>query len=188
MAVARPTQMTSVEYLRLPESFPRTQLIDGEIIVTEASPRHQEIVSWLLVRLRVWTEAGLGRGRASISVDTQLDDFTVAAPDIWWSSEPNLLAPSAKGFLGGQVPDLVVEVLSPSTRRYDLGPKRSKYEAAGVGELWFVDPKAEIVTVLRRSGSGAAGFDETAELATGDHLTPPRLAGFSLSITDLFDR
>jgi len=178
--------MTAVDYLRLPESFPRTQLIDGEIIVTEASPRHQAIVTWLIVELGLWTRAGADRGRVSISVDTQLDDLTVAAPDIWWSRSDN--PPSAKGFLGGAVPDLVIEVLSPSTRRYDLGPKRAKYEAAGVGELWFVDPKAEIVTVLRRSGSGAAGFDETAELATGDHLTPPRLAGFSLSITDLFDR
>ena len=183
MAVARPTQMTAVDYLRLPESFPRTQLIDGEIVVTEATPRHQAIVTWLLFEFGLWIRAGEGRGRVSISVDTQLDDFTVAAPDIWWSRSDN--PPSAKGFLGGQVPDLVVEVLSPSTRRYDLGPKRSKYEAAGVEELWFVDPKADVVTVLRRSGSGAAGFDETLELAAGN-LTSPRLAGFSLSITDLF--
>ena len=187
MAVARSTPMTAVEYLRLPESFPRTQLIDGEIIVTEASPRHQAIVSWLLVELTLWTRAGEDRGRVSISVDTQLDDLTVAAPDIWWSRSANV--PSGKGFLGGPVPDLVVEVLSPSTRRYDLGPKRSKYESAGVSELWLVDPKADRVTVLRGGPTeDAHGFEQTLDLATGDTLTSPLFPGLSIGLADLFAR
>lgn len=175
--------MTAVEYLRLPETFPRTQLIDGEVVLTEASPRHQAIVSWLLVELTLWARGAPGRGKVSISVDTQLDDRNVAAPDIWWCREGN--EPSSKGYVGGPVPDLVIEVLSPSTRRFDLGVKRARYESAGVAELWFVDPKNDRVTVLRRLQQG---FDDVEELPATAMLSSPMLAGFQAAVSELFDR
>jgi Uma2 family endonuclease len=46
------------------------------------------------------------------------------------------------------VPHLVVEVLSPSTRRVDLLLKRSRYEAAGIPSYWMVDPEKPSLTVL----------------------------------------
>ena len=49
-------------------------------------------------------------------------------------------------------PDLVVEIVSESTRRYDLGEKRKVYGEAGVGEIWLVDFEREQVTVFRRVG------------------------------------
>jgi Uma2 family endonuclease len=43
------------------------------------------------------------------------------------------------------VPDLLIEILSPSTRRYDRRQKRNRYERAGVRELWLVDPDTRTV-------------------------------------------
>lgn len=47
-------------------------------------------------------------------------------------------------------PDLVVEILSPSTKQRDQRLKRDLYERVGVGEYWLVDPTANVVTVYRR--------------------------------------
>jgi Uma2 family endonuclease len=49
-------------------------------------------------------------------------------------------------------PDLVVEIVSQSTRRYDFGEKRKVYEEAGVPEIWFVDFERKEVTVIRKVG------------------------------------
>jgi Uma2 family endonuclease len=66
------------------------------------------------------------------------------APDIcWWRAGRR--PPVVRGETD-VVPDLVVEVLSPSTRANDLGPKRAVYMRAGVRELWLADPDARPLT------------------------------------------
>jgi Uma2 family endonuclease len=94
------------------------------------------------------------------------------APDIaWWSAARR--PPLAPGALES-VPDLVVEVLSPATRENDLGAKREAYVAAGVRELWLVDPAAGTVIVV------ADGAPRT--WAAGDELTSALLPGFTVVI------
>ena len=85
-----------------------------------------------------------------------------------------------------QLMGLVVEILSPSTRRRDLGIKRQLFDRGGVREYWVVDPKAHELTVYRRAPGG--GLVATEQLsASGDAaLTTPLLPGFSLSLTKLF--
>jgi Uma2 family endonuclease len=83
-----------------------------------------------------------------------------------------------------RAPALVVEILSPSTRRRDLGIKRQLFDRGGVREYWIVDPKAFEVTVYRRMPDGA--FPKAAQLTAGDTLTTPLLPGFALSVTKLF--
>jgi Uma2 family endonuclease len=61
------------------------------------------------------------------------------------------------------LPNLVVEILSPSTSQYDLVKKREKYEAAGIGEYWMVDPDEQQVSqlVLREGRYVETVFSET---------------------------
>ncbi|HVT59388.1 MAG TPA: Uma2 family endonuclease [Thermoanaerobaculia bacterium] len=83
-------------------------------------------------------------------------------------------------------PDLVVEVLSPSTRRVDEGAKRRLFERHEVPEYWILDPQRETVRVLR---AGAGPFSQPAELsaAAGDVLATPLLPGLEIPLPEIFE-
>lgn len=78
-----------------------------------------------------------------------------------------------------QVPHLAVEVLSPSTRRFDEQVKVGRYLAAGVREVWLVDTDAHTIRI-----TDAAGNQSDAG-ATGE-LTSPLLPGFTLDLAALW--
>ena len=84
------------------------------------------------------------------------------------------------------VPDLGVEIRSPSTWRYDIGEKKSGYERAGLPELWPVDTAADEVLVFRRSAPEAPVFDVALELTRAEQLTSPLLSGFELALDAVF--
>ena len=81
-------------------------------------------------------------------------------------------------------PDLVVEILSPGTRRRDERLKRDLYERVGVREYWLVDPDRNAVTVYRR---GKSGFKTPREhsASAGDPLTTPVLPKLRISLRTL---
>jgi Uma2 family endonuclease len=81
-------------------------------------------------------------------------------------------------------PALVVEVLSPGTRRRDEGIKLRLYERVGVREYWLVDPAVSTVVVYRRRPPG--GLAAEPPLDPEDILASPLLPGFSLPVRDLF--
>ena len=180
------TRLTAEEYFALPPTEQRTQLINGEIVVTEASLRHQRITFEMARLLTNWLLANPGHGEAGIPVDVHLDDFNVFAPDVWWVPKNEKPARDAKRIVGP--PALAVEVRSPSTWRYDLGAKMRTYERLGVAELWLVDTAADVVLVYRRSTPQAVVFDVALEVTSDETLTTPLLPGFSLDLAALFDR
>lgn len=115
-----------------------------------------------------------------------LDERNVFASDVWWVAEEHKLSRDDKRFY--LPPDLAVEVRSPSTWRFDTGPKKDTYERLGLPELWLVDTKAEKVLVHRRSSSEASTFDVTLEIGATEVLTSPLLPGFTLAVSELLDR
>jgi Uma2 family endonuclease len=90
-----------------------------------------------------------------------------------------------RGYLA-EPPLICVEIRSPSTWRYDIGRKKSVYEAQGVAEVWLVDDVAEVVLVFRRSTSRQPAYDVALELATSDSLTSPLLPGFAVALEGFF--
>ena len=180
------TRLTAEEYFALPPTEQRTQLIDGEIVVTEASLRHQRITGEIFLLLTMWLRQHPGNGEASIPVNVHLDDRNVFAPDVWWVPERSRPGRDAKRIVGP--PALAVEVRSPSTWRYDVGTKKSTYERLGLAELWLVDTEANSVLVYRRSVPEADQFDVALELGDGEVLTTPLIPGFSLALAELFER
>ena len=84
------------------------------------------------------------------------------------------------------VPELVIEVRSPSTWRYDTTVKFRTYEATGVAELWMVDTASHTILVYRRSTQSSDTFDLAFELDTEKVLVSPLLEGFTLNIGSLF--
>ena len=81
-------------------------------------------------------------------------------------------------------PALVVEILSPGTKKRDLGIKKDLFDRGGVREYWVVDPKANAVTIYRRGDRGLSKVQSLPDEATD--ITTPLLPGFSLSLERLF--
>jgi Uma2 family endonuclease len=186
-SVAVAERMTAEQYLALEPSEsdpPRSELIDGEIVVTAPRPLHQIVGGELYLALADWSRAQPGRGRVMWPLDIQLDERNVFEPDILWYAEGR--APRRAAEPPSPLPDLAVEVRSPSTWRYDIGAKKSHYERNGLPELWLVDTAAEEVLAFRRSAQAAASFDVALELTRDDSLHSPLLPGFALQLGELF--
>jgi Uma2 family endonuclease len=178
--------LTADEYIATAHTRPRrTELINGEVIVNNPTLRHQRIVSFVHFELMSWTRAAAGRGESPGQVDVKIDSGNVLAPDVIWVAEGRL---PADGTHLDIAPDLVVEVRSPSTWRYDTTVKFRHYEAAGVAEVWLVDTASNTVLVYRRSAPGSDSFDLAFELGSGETLTTPLLDQFTLNVAALFDR
>lgn len=105
------------------------------------------------------------------------------SPDIsWWSAERR--PPVSPGVVQS-IPDLVVEVLSPSTRANDEGIKRELYMRSAVREMWLVDPDAHtIARVLADPGRSVDTADEV--FREGESLRSDLLAGFQLDLARVF--
>jgi Uma2 family endonuclease len=181
MAVAQ--RMTVAEYLE--QDDPRkTNLVDGEVVVTDPLPRHQRTLFELVLALGSWCRAEDGRGEATLPIDVALDEHNCFSPDVLWYREGR--GPGRADFRPQPLPDIAVEIRSPSTWRYDIGAKKARYEQHGLPELWLVDTAADVVLVFRRSSPKAAEFDVSLELSRGDSLTSPLLPGFAFPLDDLF--
>jgi len=179
-------RMTAEEFLALPVTD-RTRfasLVEGEVVVNDPRPLHNYVATDLAFALQTWSRARPGRGRAMIPLDVLLDRRNVFKPDILWYAEGR--APSRHAEPPSPLPDLAVEVRSPSTWRYDIGMKKAAYERHGLPELWLVDTAAEVVLGFRRSAPEASTFDVALELGREDRLESPLLPGFALTVGKLF--
>ncbi len=179
-------RMTAEEFLALPvpQRGRPWNLVAGEVVVNDPTALHGEIVEELLFALGSWVRAEPGRGRVAVPRDVKLDDLNVFAPDILWYAEGRV--PPRRSPPPYPMPDLAVEVRSPSTWRYDTGAKKAAYERHGLPELWLVDTAADVVLAFRRSAVSVPTFDVALELGRGDQLESPLLARFSLAVGDLF--
>lgn len=125
----------------------RIELIDG-VIFNLASPtsRHQQMVGEIFFALSSFIKTNQGDCivyLAPVSVYLDRDEKTVVEPDVMVICDRDLL----QGDRIWGPPELVVEVLSPSTRMRDLTVKQAKYAAAGVREYWIIDMKKRRVIV-----------------------------------------
>lgn|SRR5262245_4597654 len=131
-----------------PDDGRRRELIDGQLLVTPAPiPLHQIAVARLLALLLDTAPVQLEVLPAP--VDWKLTEHTVLEPDVLVTT-----AEDTQGKFLAVTPLLVVEVLSPSSRRIDLILKRAVYEQAGVGSYWVIDPGVPSLDVFRLEGDG----------------------------------
>lgn len=145
-------QLTYADYLGFPEDGRRHEILDGEHYVTPSpSAGHQRFLVELTVRLHAVISA-TGRGTVLVApMDVVLSDVDIVQPDLLV-----VLTDHSERIEGSCVrgaPDLVVEILSPSTRDRDRRLKRSLYEKSGVFEYWLVDLESRAVEVYVRDPS-----------------------------------
>ncbi len=147
-----PSRYTYADYLTWPEDE-RWELIDGvPFNMTPApTPKHQEVLGELFRLLANWLKGN--KCRAYIApfdvrlADAEIPDSEidkVVQPDILVVCDPQKI--DNRGCLGA--PDMIIEILSPSTFKKDMGVKLSLYESSGVKEYWVVYPLDETVMVF----------------------------------------
>ena len=180
----RPVKYTVEDYFLFPDDGKRHELIDGDHYVAPSpNTKHQRITRNLLLALHSFvTRHRLGEVFAA-PYDVILSDIDVVEPDLLFVSTGRAAIITEKNVQGQ--PDLVVEVLSESTRRTDEVIKRKRYEQFGIKEYWIVDPELETVKIYRMTDKG---YVRAAELSkeTKDTLTTPLLPNLSLPLAEIF--
>jgi Uma2 family endonuclease len=182
-----PRPWTYADLVALPDDQLRHELIDGEHVVTPSPNTVHQTISLNLVRLLLpyLDEHRLGQ-LLSAPFDIKLSLFTVLVPDlVFFTAERFARVVNAKHAIAA--PDLVVEILSPGTRRRDKGRKRAVYGREGVGEYWIVDPESRSITALRRPRAGSGLADVTTlTLDAGATLDSPLFPGLRIPLRDVF--
>ena len=183
MATTQPVvKFTYEDYLTTPEDE-RYELLDGDLMMVAApNLRHQRVLLELARRLaRFIEERGLGELFIA-PCDVYLSETNVVQPDLLFvSREREYLLNDGEKVRGA--PDLVIEILSPSSAETDRGAKRDLYGAHGVAEYWLIDPIAETVSIHRQRGGVLAATNTFGRQGT---LRSPLLAGLELHLDDIF--
>ncbi len=182
MAEMTRTRMTAKEFLELPESNMPIELINGEIIMspTPKDP-HQDIVLSIAILLKPMVTAG----KVKVApMDVHFDDVNVVQPDVFWAGgEGSRCQLGDDGYWHG-APDLVVEVLSPSTSSHDRGVKYDLYEKYGVREYWLVEPDAKYIEIyVLQEGK----FVRQGLFEPGASFTSLVIEGQSVAVDKLFE-
>ena len=187
MAVREPARrkLTYDDYVLLPEDGQRHEILDGEHFVTPAPTTwHQKTLSALHLLVGAFVRQHCLGQVLFAPVDVLFSEHDITQPDLVFVSNERagiLTKPNIQG-----APDLVVEILSPSTRRRDEEIKGALYEHFGVREYWMIDPDLRSVSVFRHDGSG---FGLAVELSAedGDVLTTPLLPGLEIRVGEIFE-
>ena len=177
-----PGSMTADAYLALPDDGRRYELLDGSLEeMTAPTLKHQRVIGRLhVLMVHALQDARVGEVLLA-PFDVVLDERTVLQPDLVFVRRENagVLTPrNARG-----APDVVVDVLSDSTRRKDVVRKARLYARAGVPWYWVVDPDVDRIEFLRRDGEGYALAGRADAPAVAE---PPDFPGVRIDLAALF--
>ncbi len=144
-------RMSAEEYLSIGETFERYELIDGVVVKSPSpTPLHQKLLTVVLSQIDRYVEENaigdvfneldvhLGRGPRGADLVYRPDIVFIRSGRLPLSAKHVQIAP-----------DLVVEVVSPSSASLDYETKKGDYERAGVLEYWIIDPEENSMTFFR---------------------------------------
>ena len=172
---------TAAELRALPDDEFRHECIDGVHIVTPAPrAKHQRALAELFVALRGYLEKNPVGEVLFSPADIELIDGTLVQPDLFVTRH-NAAGRNPREWPEMRALHLAIEVLSPSTARYDRGIKRPFFQRADVGEYWIVDLDARLIERWSRD-------DERPLIATGAlSWTPSGVTEpFTLDVAEMF--
>ena len=138
---------TYEDYATIPDDGKRYEVVNGVLFMSPApDQKHQDTVGAIFVYL--WNHINLGMlGRVyTAPFDVELASHTICQPDVMVILNANMSKISDKRVIGA--PDLVVEVASPSTARYDRREKLDAYARSGVTEYWIAEPTSRTIEIL----------------------------------------
>ena len=137
------------------------EVIENQLFLSPSpTPSHQEAAGNLFTDINIFVRSNKLGKVFFAPLDLYLDEHSnVVQPDILFIAKKNPLVIDNRGLKG--VPDLIIEILSPGNKKYDLAKKRKLYEKFGVKEYWVVDPETKIATGFLLKGSGYASQKES---------------------------
>ena len=169
------------DYLLLPGEE-RYEILDGDLFVVPAPGTKHQRLSTILSAFLLKQLCRLGTVLAA-PCDVLLSHEDIAQPDILFVRKERC------GIIGEQniqgSPDLIVEILSRSTREKDLSAKRKVYSKFGVREYWIIDPEKETIEVLVWSEIGYISVGNYGRLAK---LCSPLLSGVRIPLSNIFQK
>lgn len=143
--------MTFEDLLTTPDDGQRYEIVHGEMIATASPTPFNVLIAAEIAHVleQFVRERKLGTLFPS-HVDVRFSEHDILEPDLCFVSNER------SGIIGERMlegaPDIVIEVLSPSTRRFDLVSKRAVYTMGGVREYWIVDPETRSIRVIAIEG------------------------------------
>lgn len=171
---------TLQDLLNTPRDGRKYELVDGEILVSPAGMRHSEVGGAIFGLIWEFLQGNpIGKVYTS-DVGIAFPNGNVRSPDVTYVSLAKLPGGVSPETFGEVIPDLAVEVLSPSDSLRELGRKIGEFLDNGVPLVWLVDPARQTVTVYR-------SLTETQQLDVDDTITAePILPGFSVPVRRFF--
>lgn len=171
------------DFLALDEDDPR-ELVDGALLEIDVpNTKHEWIVARLIWLLSSWVEARRAGTVLASGCKIRIDDRRGVMPDVLFVRRGREAIIGKEGIETG-APDLVVEVISPKSGRYDRVQKLAWYAAIGVPEYWILDPERE---TLERLVLGAdARFVIAQSLGGADVFGPDSFPGLEVGLADLW--
>jgi len=172
---------TYADYLKIDDDN-QYELIGGKLILVPAPKTfHQELVGKIYRRVAEFIyDNNLGKVLIA-PTDVLLSDTEKPQPDILFISMERLNIITEMNVQGA--PDLVVEILSPSTGKHDRVEKSKMYYRHGVKEYWIVDPDHKTIEVFI---PGERNWNLYQSYADEDTLTSPLIKGLQIQLKDIF--
>src|SRR5690554_1007440 len=150
--IDRSKKWTVEDYLQLEEDV-KCEILDGELLMTPAPLiAHQRTLASLYQHLAHVVNQQQAGELLFAPVDVFFDGENVYQPDLVFVSAARSSIIQEKGIMG--IPDLVVEVISPSTSYIDRYSKKDKYGQFGVKEYWIADPANQTLEIFVLASSG----------------------------------
>ena len=177
-----PFLLTLEEFYAQPEGPPDHEFEEGKLIdMPRPHPRHQAILRELVAEITIYLRSK-PIGTLWPEVDVQISRSRVYAPDlVFLAAENRERLRQTEGRIVG-APDLVVEIVSPSSASRDRVAKFNAYRQAGVPWYWLVDGESLVVEEFHLTSEGYLAI---ARVAAGGTFQPQLFPGLQINLTNL---
>ena len=177
-------RLTVNEYELMPNNGKVLQLIDGDFVMTPAPTlKHQEVSRNIEKYFLDYLDKNPIGKILDAPIDFHIDKYNVVQPDLAYISKARYTVLFEKGIRGA--PDIVIEILSPHTKRTDRKLKKKLYYKVGVKEYWIVDIDDECIEVFRKRTDDYE-LDNTYRKDNNDILPCTLLKGLEIDLQTVF--
>lgn len=182
LTIDKTKRWTADDYKQLDEDV-KCEIIDAELIMTPApNTNHQKVSMSLIFKIRQYIEIKKKGILFHAPTDIYFDERNVFQPDLIYVDDQHASIIREKGIEG--VPDLIIEIISPSNSYIDRYIKKGKYAQFGVKEYWIVDPANKTLEVFSLDQGQEYGL--FLFLAEGGEVKSALLKDLSFELKEIF--